>query len=155
MRGDLVTRAVSDAGVGHGVAVVAVGVHLHHHRALGACMQLLVCMCGRPCEVKYAVALAGLLILDPVLLLLDEPTSGLDPVAAYELRLLVEESVRRTGATCIWASHDLNSIPPQAKRVVLLKNGRVLFDGDVQKGLSRPWLVRSGLAVPQEGEESF
>ena len=113
----------------------------------------------RPChELSFGeqrrVALAGLLILDPVLLLLDEPTSGLDPVAAYELRLLVEESVRRTGATCIWASHDLNSVPPQAKRVVLLKNGRVLFDGDVQKGLSRPWLVRSGLAVPQEGEES-
>ena len=93
-------------------------------------------------------------MLDPVLLLLDEPTSGLDPVTAHEMRILVEETVQRTGATCIWATHDFKAVPPKAKRVVLLRNGKVLFDGDLREGLSRAWLLRAGLAVPQQGEES-
>ena len=112
---------------------------------------------NRPChELSFGeqrrVALAGLLVLEPALLLLDEPTSGLDPVAAHELRSLVEATVRRTGAACIWATHDFNAVPPQAKRVVLLQNGQVLFDGDSREGLSRPWLLRAGLMVPREGE---
>ena len=93
------------------------------------------------------VALAGLLVLEPALLLLDEPTAGLDPVAALELRTLVVEAVRRTGATCVWATHCLHSLPSEATRVVLLRDRRVLFDGSTAEGLSKPWLIRAGLAV--------
>ncbi len=93
------------------------------------------------------VALAGLLVLEPALLLLDEPTSGLDPVAALELRTLVEQAVRRTSATCVWATHCLDSLPSEATRVVLLRDRRVLFDGPTAEGLSEPWLIRAGLAV--------
>ena len=96
------------------------------------------------------VALAGLLVLEPALLLLDEPTAGLDPVAALELRTLVVEAVRRTSATCVWATHCLRSLPSQATRVVLLRNRRVLFDGSTAEGLSKPWLIRAGLAVSRE-----
>ena len=111
----------------------------------------------RPCyQLSFGeqrrVALAGLLVLDPALLLLDEPTAGLDPVAAHELCTLVEESVRRTGAACVWATHDLHSLPRQATRVVLLRDRRLIFDGPAVQGLSKPWLVRAGLAVPQGGE---
>ena len=107
----------------------------------------------RPChELSFGeqrrVALAGLLVLEPAVLLLDEPTSGLDPVAAYELREIVKESVQKTGTTCIWSTHDLGSIPSQAKRVILLKKGQIIFDGDCEEGLSRPWLLKAGLAVP-------
>ena len=112
----------------------------------------------RPCHQlsfgeQRRVALAGLLVLEPSLLLLDEPTSGLDPVAAHELCLLVEQLVQRTGATCVWATHDLHSIPPQADRVVLLRDGEVVFDGSPDEGLSRPWLLRAGLTTPLPGEE--
>ena len=96
------------------------------------------------------MALAGVLVLEPALLLLDEPTSGLDPVAAQELRSLVEELVEGSGAACVWATHDLHSVPPRAERVLLLRNGRPVFDGPVTEGLSRPWLVRAGLALPAE-----
>jgi len=113
----------------------------------------------RPCHQlsfgeQRRVALAGLLVLEPALLLLDEPTSGLDPVAAHELRALVEQSVQRTGAACIWATHDLHSVPPQVKRVVLLRDGQVVFDGPSEEGLSRSWLVRAGLATPQKGKDA-
>jgi energy-coupling factor transporter ATP-binding protein EcfA2 len=107
----------------------------------------------RPCHQlsfgeQRRVALAGLMVLEPSLLLLDEPTSGLDPVAAHEMRHLVEEAVERTGAACIWATHDLRDVPPEAKRAVLLRNGEIVFDGSSEEGLSKPWLLRSGLAVP-------
>ena len=109
----------------------------------------------RPCyELSFGeqrrVALAGLLVLEPSLLLLDEPTAGLDPVAAYELRVLVRKVVERTGAACIWATHDLQSYPKRAQRMVLLKEKRIIFDGLTSEGLSRPWMVRAGLAVEKE-----
>ena len=112
----------------------------------------------RPCHdlsfgEQRRVALAGLLVLEPRLLLLDEPTAGLDPVAAHELRLVVQQLVKRTGASCIWATHDLNSRPTQAHRIVLLRDQRLLFDGPVTEGLSRPWMLQAGLAVPQEGAQ--
>ena len=112
---------------------------------------------ARPCHglsfgEQRRVALAGLLVLEPALLLLDEPTAGLDPVAAHELRLLVAQSVQQTGAACIWATHDLHAVPAEAERVVLLRDGRVLFDGPTAEGLTSPWLLQAGLAVPQSGD---
>ncbi|HCH65449.1 MAG: hypothetical protein CL927_05005 [Deltaproteobacteria bacterium] len=110
----------------------------------------------RPCHAlsfgeQRRVALAGLLVLEPALLLLDEPTSGLDPVSAHHLRVLVEQSIQQTGAACVWATHDLHSVPSLAKRVVLLHNGRSIFDGPTSEGLSNDWLVRAGLALPTPG----
>ena len=113
----------------------------------------------RPCHAlsfgeQRRVALAGVLVLEPALLLLDEPTAGLDPVAAHELRTLVERVVHQTGAACIWATHDLESLPRDAHRMLLLKDGRVVFDGATREALDRSRLVSAGLAVPTPGEES-
>ena len=111
----------------------------------------------RPCHdlsfgEQRRVALAGILVLAPMLLLLDEPTAGLDPVAAHELRLVVQKLVQKTGATCIWATHDLASRPTLANRTILLRKQKIIFDGPTTEGLSRPWLLRAGLAVPKKGE---
>ena len=93
-------------------------------------------------------------MLRPKLLLLDEPSSGLDPVAAHELCTLVDESLQRWGGSCVWATHDRHALPSRAQRVVLLRDQRVVFDGPITEGLSRPWLVRAGLAVPRDEEEA-
>ncbi len=111
----------------------------------------------RPChELSFGeqrrVALAGLLVLEPALLLLDEPTAGLDPVAAHELRELVQQSIRRTGAACIWATHDIHALPEQAQRVVLLRDRQLIYDGPTSEGLSRTWMVRAGLALAEKDE---
>jgi len=106
----------------------------------------------RPCHQlsfgeQRRVALAGLLVLEPALLLLDEPTSGLDPVAAQALCRQVREIARHTGLACVWATHDLHALPSEIERVVLLNAQTVVFDGPRATGLSTPWLVRSGLAL--------
>ena len=99
------------------------------------------------------VALAGLLVLKPKILLLDEPTAGLDPIAAHSLRLLVCQMVEQIGSTCIWATHDINSWPKTANRIVLLKSSHIIFDGAIAEGLSNSWLIKGGLALPNEEEE--
>ena len=109
-------------------------------------------LCERPChELSFGeqrrVALAGLLVLKPRVMLLDEPTSGLDPVSSYELIELINTVVDHSSTICIWSTHDLHFVPPSAKRVVLLNKGRVLFDGDINEGLSQTWLLKAGLAV--------
>ena len=75
----------------------------------------------RPChELSFGeqrrVALAGLLVLNPKVLLLDEPTSGLDPVAAHELIELIYASVNQKNTICIWSTHDFHSVPSQMTR---------------------------------------
>ncbi|MEE2785952.1 MAG: ABC transporter ATP-binding protein [Myxococcota bacterium] len=112
----------------------------------------------RPCHAlsfgeQRRVALAGLLVLEPSLLLLDEPTSGLDPVAAQELCLLVQRVVKKTGASVVWATHDFQSPPETVNRLLLLNGGRIIFDGPTSEGLTRPWLLRAGLAIAQESEK--
>jgi ABC-2 type transport system ATP-binding protein len=70
------------------------------------------------------------LIHSPQVLLLDEPTRSLDPLAAAEFRhFLREDVIRRQGAALLIASHSLAEVEEVADRLVLLDNGRVLFDG--------------------------
>ena len=104
----------------------------------------------RPChELSFGeqrrAALAGLPVPEPSLLLLDEPTAGLDLVAAHELRTLVQESIRKRGAACVWATHNMHAVPDLAKRVVLLRDRHILFDGPTDEGLSRPWMLKANL----------
>ena len=108
----------------------------------------------RPCHQlsfreQGRVALAGLLGLEIAVLRLDEPTAGLDPVAAHELCTLVEESIRQTSATCVWATHDLNALPPPATRAALLRDRRLIFDGSTAKGISKPLRIGAGFAVSE------
>ena len=135
----LVQRGVEQSEVDRRCNEVATSLDLNH-------------LLDRPCHAlsfgeQRRVALAGVLVLEPEVLLLDEPTSGLDPVASYHLRNLVASSVAKTGAACLWATHDLDSVPEMAERVVLLRSGEVVFDGKTSEGFSKPWLLRAGLLV--------
>jgi energy-coupling factor transporter ATP-binding protein EcfA2 len=94
------------------------------------------------------VALAGILILEPELLLLDEPTSGLDPLAAERLVQVVEHAVEHHKTACVWVTHDLGHLPARAGRVALVCSGRVVFDGPRADALTAGPLIAAGLASP-------
>jgi iron complex transport system ATP-binding protein len=69
------------------------------------------------------------LINDPDTLLLDEPTSGLDLKACFQY-LDIVRGLMRSGKTVILVTHHIHEIPPEVSRVVLLKAGAVIADGD-------------------------
>jgi phospholipid/cholesterol/gamma-HCH transport system ATP-binding protein len=79
--------------------------------------------------MRQRAALARALVLDPDLLLCDEPGAGLDPVTAAGIDQLLLELNRRRGAALVVVTHDLASIARLNGRVVMLAQGRVVFDG--------------------------
>ena len=82
---------------------------------------------GMKQRAKLAQALAG----DPELLLLDEPTSGLDPKGREDMIDLLLDVVKRTGASVILSTHVLPDVERICDRVVLLREGTSLYDGDL------------------------
>ncbi len=73
--------------------------------------------------------LARALVHNPRTLLLDEPTSGLDIKACFQY-LDIIRGLMGQGKTMILVSHHIHEIPPEMNRVVLLKQGRILADGN-------------------------
>jgi len=67
----------------------------------------------------------------PKVLFLDEPTIGLDVTMQRRIRLFVEEYNHRTGATVLLTSHYMADVEALCKRVIVIHNGKLLFDGDL------------------------
>jgi cobalt/nickel transport system ATP-binding protein len=90
-------------------------------------------------EQKRA-ALAGVLAMEPRLLLLDEPTAGLDPQAERALCETLAE-LRAQGRTLLVATHAVDLVPYFATRVVLLADGMIIADGPCREVLLREELL--------------
>lgn len=72
------------------------------------------------------------LVHDPSVLVLDEPTSGLDLKACFQYLDLLRAQIRK-GKTVLLVTHHLHEIPPEIERVVLLKEGKIVVDGQKAK----------------------
>lgn len=77
------------------------------------------------------VAIARSLIHDPDLILLDEPTTGLDVTSAHGVRKLISD-LKEKGKTVIFSSHIMEEVTKLCDRVIILHNGRILYDGGLQ-----------------------
>jgi energy-coupling factor transport system ATP-binding protein len=100
---------------------------------------------------QQRLALAGVLALEPRLLLLDEPTANLDPEGAAAIRHTVGAVQRHTGATLLLVEHRVaESLPLVDRVVVLAAGGGVLADGTPEQVLARHHddLVAGGVWVP-------
>lgn len=75
------------------------------------------------------VAVAGILAMEPEILVLDEPTRGLDPKGRKDLMKIFEGLHEQEDKTIIMISHDMDLVAQYAKRVIVLKEGEVVFDG--------------------------
>ena len=85
---------------------------------------------------KRKVALAGILAIDPEILILDEPTAGLDPKSSLEVLNLVEK-LHKQGKTIVIITHDMDLLFKYCEHVILLKDGQVAFDGEPNKLFSK------------------
>ena len=77
---------------------------------------------------KRRVALAGVLAMKPKILVLDEPTAGLDPRGKSEILSLVSKLNVEQGVTVLMVSHDMNEVFENARRVIVFRNGEVVYD---------------------------
>ena len=77
---------------------------------------------------KRRVALAGVLAMKPQILVLDEPTAGLDPRGKQEILSLVSRLNAEQGVTVLMVSHDMNEVYENARRVIVFKEGEVVYD---------------------------
>ncbi len=98
---------------------------------------------------KKRVSIAGILALDPEILVLDEPTSGLDPAGKIQMMELFKSIQQRTEKTIIVISHDMDLVYRYASRVLVLDQGSLVFDGKPVDLFRRGDLARLHLDYPQ------
>ena len=77
--------------------------------------------------------LTAALLHDPRIVYLDEPTVGLDVVAKEAIRSFIAEINRERGTTVILTTHDLADVERLCRRIILIDDGRVLFDGSIER----------------------
>ena len=79
------------------------------------------------------VAIAGAMAIDPDILILDEPTVGLDPKGKDELMNLLVKMHNETHKTIIMISHDMNIVASYAKRILVMDQGKLIYDGNKEE----------------------
>ncbi len=99
---------------------------------------------------KRRAAIAGVMAMEPEVLILDEPTAGLDPRGREIILSLVRTYREQTGSTVILVSHSMEDVAKTADRVLVLNRSRVAMFGTVPEVYSRTdELEEMGLSVPQ------
>ena len=99
---------------------------------------------------KRRVAIAGVLAMDPEVLILDEPTAGLDPRGRDEILDQISYLQKERGITVILVSHSMEDVARYVDRLIVMNQGEVRFDG-TPKEVFRHYkeLEEIGLAAPQ------
>ncbi len=97
---------------------------------------------------KKRVSIAGILAMEPDILILDEPTSGLDPLGRNALLEVFHRIHTTLNKTVIIITHDMNTVYQYAKRVLVMREGVLVYDGDPLKLFSRGNIDKWNLDVP-------
>ncbi len=95
---------------------------------------------------QQRVALTSILVMQPKVLVLDEPTSQMDPIGTREVFGVIR-SMAGGGMTVIMAEHKVEWIAQFADRVIALKDGQILLDGNPSEVLTSPLLPENGFGV--------
>jgi len=97
---------------------------------------------------KKRVAIAGVLAMDPDMLVFDEPTAGLDPSGSEDIMDLLDE-LNQEGKTVIISTHDIELVYPWADRAILMLEGRILQEDVPEVAFGNPDLIRKArLSMP-------
>lgn len=99
---------------------------------------------------KRRVAIAGVLAMEPEVLILDEPTAGLDPAGCESILAQIRQYHRAKGNTVLLVSHSMEEIARNAGRIVVLDQKHIVMDGTPAEIFSRAEELESiGLGVPE------
>ena len=99
---------------------------------------------------KKRVAIAGVLAMNPKILILDEPTAGLDPKGRDEILVQISELHKVRGITIILVSHSMEDVAKYVERLIVVNRGQIAFDDNPREVFSHyKELEAMGLAAPQ------
>ncbi len=99
---------------------------------------------------KRRVAIAGVLAMEPQILILDEPTAGLDPAGRDEILSKIKDMHQRLGITVILVSHSMEDLANLTDRIMVMNHGELaMFDKTAEVFKHAKELKTMGLSVPQ------
>ncbi|MBG9980624.1 energy-coupling factor ABC transporter ATP-binding protein [Facklamia sp. DSM 111018] len=95
------------------------------------------------------VAIAGVLALEPEVLVLDEPTAGLDPKGQFQMLEMFMELQRKKGLTLVLVTHQMDDVAQYADQVVVMEKGQIVKQGKPIEIFADPtWLKEKQLGLP-------
>ncbi|MDO4804797.1 MAG: energy-coupling factor transporter ATPase [Lachnospiraceae bacterium] len=99
---------------------------------------------------KRRVAIAGVLAMNPEVLILDEPTAGLDPKGRDDILDQIKKLHDERGITILLVSHSMEDVANYADRIIVMNNGEIAYDGTPKEVFAHyRELEQMGLAAPQ------
>lgn len=101
---------------------------------------------------KKRVAIAGVLAMEPDVLILDEPTAGLDPLGVSEIMKLLKQTQQTLGITVIIATHDIDMVPLYCDHAYVMHEGEMIMAGTPKEIFARKDVLRKvNLRLPRIG----
>ena len=101
---------------------------------------------------KKRVAIAGVLAMEPEVLVLDEPTAGLDPMGVSEIMKLIREIQKELGLSVVISTHDIDIVPLYCDYAYVMDQGKIMLEGTPKEVFSQPDVIRSlNLRLPRIG----
>ena len=102
---------------------------------------------------KRRVAIAGVMAMEPEVLILDEPTAGLDPKGHHDILELVEKIHKAKGGITILVSHNMADIVNYADKVLVIEKGKLVMEGTPLEIFKRAdELIKMDLDIPPAAE---
>ncbi|MYU85788.1 energy-coupling factor ABC transporter ATP-binding protein [Lactobacillus salivarius] len=102
------------------------------------------------------VAIAGILAMEPKVLVLDEPTAGLDPEGRHQMMEMFNRLHKDENLTIILVTHQMNDVAEYADHVIVLESGKIIADSTPKELFSDPeWLKNHHLNLPQTTDFAY
>ena len=99
---------------------------------------------------KRRVAIAGVIAMEPEVLILDEPTAGLDPAGREDILENIDRYRKEKNATIMMVSHSMNDVARLTQRLIVMNNANIVLDGTPQEVFSHAQeLLDMGLDIPE------
>lgn len=92
---------------------------------------------------KKRVAIAGIIAMEPQVLVLDEPTAGLDPQGVNDVIRYIRDFSEKYGMTIIFSTHSISLVAELAEYIYVMNRGSFVAEGTVKEIFSRPDLLQS------------